>query len=66
MFFIHYTMGTECLKFGVPSTKTMRWPMIYREPEELADIAIKAGFSPDRLKIVFEPLGIHGIAVCQK
>lgn len=23
MFFIHYTMGTECLKFGVPSNRSL-------------------------------------------
>jgi len=47
-------------------TKGINWPMTYREPAELADILIKGGFSENQSKIIYEPLGIHGLAVAQK
>jgi hypothetical protein len=42
----------------------INWPMIYRHPEELIDVAAKAGFSD--YKIVYEPLKIHGLLIARK
>ena len=47
-------------------TKAINWPMIYRSPEELATILIEAGFRVEHLKIIYEPLKIHGIIIAQK
>jgi len=47
-------------------TKGINWPMIYRDPDELADILLNGGFSADQIRIVYEPLKIHGIAIAQK
>lgn len=47
-------------------TKGINWPLIYRSPQELAEIIIQGGFSPEYLKIVYEPLKIHGVAIVQK
>ncbi|MDO8601465.1 MAG: class I SAM-dependent methyltransferase family protein [bacterium] len=46
--------------------KGINWPMIYRKPDELGDILVKAGFSIDKIRIVYEPLKIHGLAIAQK
>jgi len=46
--------------------KVMNWPMIYRSPEQLADVVVKGGFDPQKCEIVYEPLKIHGIAICRK
>jgi ubiquinone/menaquinone biosynthesis C-methylase UbiE len=40
------------------------WPMVYRNPEELADIAGIVGFSDYRL--IYEPLKIHGLLIAKK
>jgi 2-polyprenyl-3-methyl-5-hydroxy-6-metoxy-1,4-benzoquinol methylase len=42
------------------------WPMVYRTTEQLSDIIIKAGFTPEQCKIIREPLKIHNVAVCVK
>ncbi len=42
----------------------INWPMIYRSPNELAEVAIKAGF--DDYRLIYEPLKIHGIIIAQK
>ena len=47
-------------------TKTVNWPMIYRSPKQLASILIEAGFRVEYLKIIYEPLKIHGVAIAQK
>jgi len=47
-------------------TKAINWPMIYRSPQELASILIEAGFPVEHLKVVYEPLKIHGLAIAQK
>jgi SAM-dependent methyltransferase len=44
----------------------LNWGMIYRKPEELADIIIKAGFLPEQCRIICEPHKIHAVAVCHK
>lgn len=44
----------------------VNWPIIYRSPNEFAEIIIKGGFAPERCEIIYEPLKIHGIAICQK
>lgn len=42
------------------------WPMIYRTDKEFADVVVEGGFAPDKVRIVYEPFRIHGIAVCKK
>ncbi|MFA5232466.1 MAG: class I SAM-dependent methyltransferase family protein [Candidatus Paceibacterota bacterium] len=42
----------------------INWPMVYRRPDDLADIAVKSGFKNHR--IVFEPLKIHSLLIAQK
>jgi 2-polyprenyl-3-methyl-5-hydroxy-6-metoxy-1,4-benzoquinol methylase len=46
--------------------QVMNWPMIYRSPEQLADVVVKEGFNPQKCEIIYEPLKIHGIAICRK
>ena len=40
--------------------------MIYRTPQELANIIIEGGFPSEGARIVYEPFKIHGIAIAQK
>ena len=47
-------------------TKGVGWSMIYRTPQELAEIVVKAGFPASSLRIIYEPLKIHGLAIAQK
>jgi len=47
-------------------SQVLNWPMIYRTQKELAEVIIKGGFNPGNCKIVYEPLKIHGIAICRK
>lgn len=42
------------------------WSMIYRSPRELARIIAKSGFKPENCEIIYEPLKVHGIAICRK
>ena len=42
------------------------WPMIYRTPENLIDMALAAGFTPQNIKVVCEPLKIHAILIAKK
>jgi ubiquinone/menaquinone biosynthesis C-methylase UbiE len=44
----------------------VNWPMIYRSPRKLAKLLIKGGFNSKNIKIIYEPLKIHEIAICQK
>jgi SAM-dependent methyltransferase len=43
----------------------VNWSMVYRPPKELAQIVIEGGFS-NISQIVYEPLKIHSLAICQK
>jgi SAM-dependent methyltransferase len=47
-------------------TKGINWPLIYREPEELAELLIQGGFSPENFKLKYEPLKIHCLAIAKK
>ena len=47
-------------------TKTVKWRMIYREPEDFIRILTEAGFPKEKLKIICEPLKIHMVAICKK
>ena len=42
----------------------INWPMIYRSPQELADVIGRAGF--DDFRLIYEPLMIHGIVIAHK
>lgn len=42
------------------------WPMIYRDQEEFIDLLLRAGFSREDITQIYEPLEIHGLAVCKK
>ncbi|MFA5715208.1 MAG: class I SAM-dependent methyltransferase family protein [Candidatus Paceibacterota bacterium] len=42
----------------------INWPMVYREKEDLFDVAKKSGFN--NYQIVYEPLKIHGLLVANK
>ncbi len=44
----------------------MNWPMIYRKPSELYDVAYSAGFDASNIRLIYEPLKIHGILIAQK
>lgn len=46
--------------------KVVNWPMVYRSPVQFSKIIIKAGFDRGACKIIYEPLEIHGIGICQK
>jgi len=46
--------------------EVINWPMIYRKPEELAEILSLAGFSLNNCRFYQEPLKIHCIAECKK
>jgi len=47
-------------------TKAINWPMIYRSPQGLANILIEVGFPSENIKIIYEPLKIHGLAIARK
>ncbi|MGB9598584.1 MAG: class I SAM-dependent methyltransferase family protein [Minisyncoccales bacterium] len=42
------------------------WPIIFRSPSDFIDILIKGGFRPENCKIIYEPLKMHGLAICKK
>jgi len=44
----------------------VNWPLIYRSSREFAEILIKGGFNPKYCKIIYEPLKMHGLAICKK
>ena len=44
----------------------VNWPMVYRTSHQFSEILIKAGFSSAKCEIMYEPLKIHGLAVCKK
>jgi hypothetical protein len=43
---------------------TLLWPMIYRSRGEFIDLLLRAGFDPRAMLVMYEPLEIHGLAVC--
>lgn len=47
-------------------TDLVGWKMIYREPESFIELAKKAGFNPENIRIYYEPLQIHFVMVVQK
>lgn len=47
-------------------THIIDWPMIYRTPDELAQLINKAGFSLEKMKRFYEPLKVHGMVVAKK
>ena len=47
-------------------SQVLNWPMVYRTPQQLAEVVIKGWFEPKNCEIVYEPLKIHGIAICKK
>lgn len=42
------------------------WDMKYRTGNDLRELMLAAGFEEDAVRIIHEPLGIHGLAVCRK
>jgi SAM-dependent methyltransferase len=44
----------------------VNWPIIFRSPAEFSEILIKGGFNPKYCKIIYEPLRMHGLAICKK
>jgi ubiquinone/menaquinone biosynthesis C-methylase UbiE len=46
--------------------RVLRWQMIYREPEDLADLILLSGFKEENIEIIYEPLKIHGLVVAHK
>jgi len=44
----------------------VNWPLIFRSPEKFAELLIKGGFNPKHCKIIYEPLKMHGLAICRK
>jgi len=47
-------------------TKGIGWQLIYRSPDELAEIVVKGGFNPERMRLVYEPYRIHGLVIATK
>jgi hypothetical protein len=47
-------------------TKVLDWEMIYRNADDLADIAIAGGFKVYNTRIIYEPYLIHGLVVARK
>ena len=47
-------------------TNIIGWHMIYKSAEELRSLAISAGFTADKIKIIHEPLRIHCILIAEK
>jgi SAM-dependent methyltransferase len=44
----------------------VNWPIIFRSPAEFSEILIKGGFNSKYCKIIYEPLMMHGLAICRK
>lgn len=47
-------------------TKIIGWPMIYRTAEDLIELALRAGFDDKKIKVIYEPLKIHGLLIAIK
>lgn len=44
----------------------INWSMIYRSPGKIARILHGAEFTSDHFRIIYEPLGIHGLVIADK
>jgi len=42
------------------------WPIIFRSPKKFMELLIQGRFNPKNCKIIYEPLKMHGIAICKK
>jgi len=42
------------------------WPMVYRTPKEFNDVLVEGGFPLDECSIIYEPLKVHGVAICKR
>ncbi len=42
------------------------WPMIYRNERQFSEVLIQGGFLSEKIRVIYEPFRIHGIAVCKK
>lgn len=47
-------------------TNTINWRMVYRSAEELGNVLVSAGFKDEEIKLYYEPLKVHVIAVIMK
>ncbi|MDP3764559.1 MAG: hypothetical protein Q8Q95_02975 [bacterium] len=47
-------------------SRVVGWPMIYRTPQDLIDMALAAGFEPKNTKVICEPLKIHAVLIAKK
>ena len=47
-------------------TKVIKWPMIYRTCDHLGELLISAGFKKTDVRLHYEPLKIHGVAISKK
>ncbi len=47
-------------------TNLVGWEMIYRQPEEFLEIAMKAGFKKENIQILLEPLKVHFVMIAKK
>lgn len=47
-------------------TKVIGWPMIYRTASGLISLAVKAGFSEEKIHAIYEPLKIHSVLIARK
>ncbi len=47
-------------------SKIAGWPVGSRTPEDVRDLALAAGFDPQKTKVVCEPLKIHAVLVAGK
>lgn len=46
-------------------TDVIDWPLIYREPEELASLLIE-GDNFKKIRVIIEPVKIYAVALCEK
>ncbi|MDP3992978.1 MAG: class I SAM-dependent methyltransferase family protein [bacterium] len=44
----------------------INWPMVYRTRKEFEELLSDSGFDETTRRIIYEPLNIHGVAVCKK
>lgn len=47
-------------------TNVIGWKMIYRTPEDFSELVIQAGFKPEQIHILYEPLKIHFVVIAEK
>ena len=47
-------------------TNLIDWRMIYRSGNDLINLALKAGFQKEKIRVFYEPLKIHAILVATK